>query len=174
MTQSSHPLFGPVTQIGHVTNNIEATAKTWTDMTGIGPWTRMSGVTMAAIMDGEPSDIQIDVALAYQGDTQIELIKPLSDTPSPYTANQKADLWGLHHLQYMTDDMDKTLELAKAAGMEAACTIDQGGGRYAYLRGPGIWFEIMEASPALEGLFQMIKSASEGWDGKDLIREFGL
>jgi len=167
-------LFGDITQLGHLTDDIEATAKAWTDTTGIGPWTRMSNVTMAAKMNGEDVEINIDVALAYKGDVQIELIKPLCDTPSPYSANKKAGIWGLHHIQFTTDDMDASLEVAKAPGLEPVCLIEAGGGKYAYLKGPGVWFELMEANEGLQGLFAFIKAASVDWDGSDLIRDFGL
>jgi len=167
-------VFGPITQIGYLTDNIEAAAQAWTATSGIGPWTRMSGIKMAATMDGSPTEIIIDVALAYKGDVQIELIKPLSHTPSPYSDYQAAGLWGLHHLQFSTDDMAASLKHAEAAGLELACTIDQGGGIYNYLRGPGVWFELMEASEPLKGLFAMIKSAREDWDGTELIRDFGV
>jgi len=167
-------LFGPISQLGYLTDNIEATARMWTDTSGIGPWTLMRDVVMNATMDGVPSDIKIDVALAYKGDIQIELIKPLSDSNSPYRDNQRAGIWGLHHVQFMTNDMALTIDQAQAAGLEASCLIDQGGGKYTYLKGPGIWFELMEASEELLGLFQMIKSSSEGWDGQELFRELQL
>ncbi len=167
-------LFGPISQLGYVTNDIESTARAWTDISGIGPWIRMQGVKMAATMDGIPTEISIDVALAYKGDIQIELIRPLCDSPSPYQANKKAGLWGLHHVQFQTDNMDAALDTARNRGLEVACTIEQGGGIYHYLRGPGVWFEIMQAGQGLAALFQMIKSASDGWDGKELIHDFGL
>lgn len=167
-------LFGPISQLGYVTDDIETTAKFWTDTSGIGPWTRMPGVTLSALMDGEPTDIEIDVALAYKGDVQIELIKSLNDAPSPYLANKRAGLWGLHHIQFTTDDMAGSLETAKTAGLDVACTIEQGGGIYHYLRGPSTWFELMQPTEGLLALFKMIKDASIDWDGKDYIRDFGL
>lgn len=170
----SQSLFGPISQLGYVTDDIETSAQFWTDTSGIGPWTRMRGVTLSATMDGEPSEIMIDVALAYKGDVQIELIKPLNNAPSPYTANKKAGLWGLHHVQFTTHDMDGALARAKAAGLSVACTIEQGGGIYHYLRGPGTWFELMQPTEGLLGLFKMIKDASIDWDGQELIRDFGI
>jgi len=167
-------IFGPVTQLGHLTDDIEATAKAWSQAAGIGPWTRMSGVSMQANVMGASAEIKIDVAFCYQGDVQIELIKPLCDTPSPYSEYKNAGIWGLHHLQYMTDDMEASLAKAKEAGLDLACRIEQGGGIYCYLRGHGIWFELMQPSEGLTGLFQMIKSSCETWDGEELIREFGL
>ena len=170
----TYPLTGPITQIGYLTDDIEATAKAWSAATGVGPWTRMRSVTLASTMDGKPTEFQIDVALSYRGDQQIELIKPLCDNPSPYLANKTAGLWGVHHLQFTTDDMDAALAQAKRAGLELACRIDSGGGIYTYLRGPGIWFELMQSSPGLDGLFGFIKSTTVDWDGNDLIRDFGL
>ena len=171
-----HPenLFGPITQIGYLTDDIETTAAFWTQTSGIGPWTRMSGVSMATTMDGEPSTINIDVAITYKDDVQIELINPLCDSPSPFLANKRAGLWGLHHMQFTTKDMNASMELAKSAGLELACTINQGGGVYTYLRGRGVWFEMIQASEELEMFFGMIKSACDNWDGRELIRDIAL
>jgi hypothetical protein len=36
----SENLFGPITQIGYLTDDIETTAAFWTQTSGIGPWTR--------------------------------------------------------------------------------------------------------------------------------------
>ena len=167
-------LFGPITQIGYLTDDIKTTAAFWTQTSGIGPWAHMSGVSMSTKMDGEPSIINIDVAITYKGDVQIELIKPLCDSPSPYLANKRAGLWGLHLMQFTTKDMNASVELAKSAGLELACTISQGGGVYNYLRGHGVWFEMIQASEELEMFFGMIKSACDDWDGKELIRDIAL
>jgi len=91
-------LFGPISQLGYLTDDIPATARMWTGTSGIGPWTLMQNVVMKATMDGSASDIEIDVALAYKDDVQIELIKPLNDAPSPYREYVEAGIWGLHHV----------------------------------------------------------------------------
>ncbi len=162
-------LFGPITQLGYLTDDIEATARAWTDMLGIGPWTLMQSVTMHATMNGEDSDIEIDVALAYKDDVQIELIKPLNDAPSPYQEFVKAGIWGLHHVQFETDDMEASIEDARNAGLEPVCKINQGGGVFTYLKGPGVWFELIQTGPELLGFYEMIKSRSKGWDHKNLL-----
>ena len=167
-------LFGPISQLGYLTDDIEATARAWTDTTGVGPWTLMSGVSLPAVMEGEKVEFKIDLALSYQGDVQIELIKPLCDTPSPYRANVEAGLWGLHHVQFMTENMAAAIKKAQDAGLEAACIIESvGGGNYTYLRGPGVWFEVMEATEGLLGLLQMIKATTTDWNGDNMFREFG-
>lgn len=168
-------LFGPISQLGYVTHDLEATAKAWSDTIGVGPWTRMPDVTLGATMDGEHVEFKIHVGLVYHNDMQVELIQPLCDTPSPYTEYMKAGIQGLHHVQFITDDMDAAIAKAVANGLEPACIIDAtGGGKYTYLRGPGVWFEVMEANAGLRGLFAFIKSKCENWDGETLIEDFGL
>lgn len=56
--------FGPVTQLGYLTNDLEKTAAAWTKL-GVGPFTKMLGVNMPATMEGETVQIKIDLALAY-------------------------------------------------------------------------------------------------------------
>jgi len=166
----SHPLLGTVQQIAYLTDDIESTASAWAKMAGVGPWTLMEGVNLPAIYDGEDVTFKIDVALSYQGDVQIELINPLCDTPSPYAAHKQAGLWGLHHLQFACTDMDKTLSEAKAQGLNPICEMNaSAGGRYAYIKGHGVWFEIMEPNGSLDMFFNHIKSTCENWDGETLF-----
>ncbi len=172
---TDHPLFGAITQLAYVTDDLESTARFWTDTTGVGPWTAMREVSLPAMMEGKSVEFKIDVALAYQGDLQLEIIQPLCKTPSPYRAHAEAGLWGLHHVQFTTNNMKDSIELAEQAGLQASCIIEQGErGNYTYLRGPSIWFELMESNPQLQGLFDMIKASSAGWDGTNPIRDLEL
>ncbi|MEP3890594.1 MAG: VOC family protein [Hellea sp.] len=158
-------MFGPITQLGYLTDDLDAAAAAWVRL-GVGPFTKMAGVSMPAVMDGEAVDIKIDLALAYQGDVQIELIQPLCDSPSPYRENKLAGLWGSHHTQFTVDDLDAAIKLCEAAGMEMACEITSAGARYIYMRGAAGWIELAMPNPGLEMFFGMIKKSSEDWDGK--------
>ncbi len=159
--------FGPITQLGYLTDDLDESVKPWVTA-GIGPWTRMSGVTMAATMDGQAVDIKIDLALSYQGDIQMELIQPICDSPSPYLANKKAGIWGAHHTQFTVDNLDEAISICESARMEMACEITSGGGRYIYMRGAAGWVELVEPNPGLQIMFDMIKKSCEDWDGKAL------
>ena len=88
--------FGPITQLGYLTDYIEEAAAKWAGL-GVGPWMRMTGVKIPATMDGETVEIEIDLALSYMGDIQMELIQPNCDSPSPYQLNKQIGLWGSHH-----------------------------------------------------------------------------
>ena len=48
--------FGPITQLGYLTDDLDKTAKIWTSL-GVGPFMRMSNVIMPATMDGQTVDI---------------------------------------------------------------------------------------------------------------------
>jgi len=114
--------LGPITQLGYLPDDLDAAATVWTKI-GEGPFTKMAGVTMPATMNGQAVEIKIDLALAYQGDIQIELIKPLCDSPSPYLKNKRAGIWGAHNTQFTVPDLDAAIAQCEAAGMEMACEI---------------------------------------------------
>ena len=49
--------FGPITQLGYITDDLDASAKAWTAL-GVGSIMRMTDVNMPAIMDGVQVEIQ--------------------------------------------------------------------------------------------------------------------
>jgi len=164
--------FGPITQLGYLTDNIDNTAKMWTDI-GIGPWTRMNSVTMPATVDGQAAEIKIDLALSYMGDIQMELIKPLCDSPSPYKRNKKIGLWGLHHTQFTVDDIDVAISKCEVSGMMLGCEINSGGSRYIYMRGDAGWIELTTLNPGLQMMFDMIRTSVAEWDGVSVFHQLG-
>lgn len=164
--------FGPITQLGYLTDDLDKTAAAWVKM-GVGPFTKMSGVKMPATMNGETVKIKIDLALAYQGDVQIELIQPLCDSPSPYLENKQAGIWGAHHNQFTVEDVDMAIATCEAAGMEMACEITSGGWRYIYMRGAAGWIELTAPNPGLDMLYGMIRKSCEAWDGETVWNKLG-
>jgi len=159
--------FGPVTQLGYLTNDLDKTAKLWTEL-GVGPFMKMSNVSMPATMDGQTVDIKIDL-----DDVQIELIQPLCDSPSPYLAHKMAGLWGAHHTQFTVTDLDAAVAKCEAAGMEMACEITSAGTRYIYMRGAAGWIELTTPHLGLKPMFDMIKANCRNWDGKIVFKALG-
>ena len=164
--------FGPITQLGYLTDDINAAVKAWV-AAGVGPWTRMTGVTMPATMDGKSVEIKIDLALSYHGDIQMELIQPICDSPSPYLANAKAGIWGAHHTQFTVNNLDEAIAACQSVGMELACEITSGGGRYIYMRGEAGWIELVEPNAGLQIMFDMIKMSCVDWDGQSPWNQLG-
>lgn len=164
--------FGPITQLGYLTNDLDKTVEAWAKL-GVGPFTKMAGVKMPATMNGETVEIKIDLALAYQNDVQIEIIQPLCDSLSPYLENKKAGIWGAHHTQFTVEDLDAAIAQCEAAGMEMICEIISGGGRYIYMHGEAGWIELTAPMPGLSIFFDMIKKSCAEWDGKTVWNVMG-
>lgn len=164
--------LGPITQLGYLTNELDEAATLWAKAMRVGPFTKMAGVTMPATMDGESVEIKIDLALAYLGDIQIELIQPLCDSPSPYRANKKAGLWGSHHTQFTVPNLDVAIAKGEDLGMEMACEIISGGARYIYMRSKAGWIELTTPNAALHPFFEGIKASCDNWGGQTVWNSF--
>lgn len=110
-------LFGELFQLGHVVPAIDPALAAW----------RRAGVTDWQIMRDYPVlewryreqrvTIPIDVAIAWSGTVQIELIAPRDRAPSMYQEYlAQHPSGGLQHFGYRPQDYEATLAAALAAG----------------------------------------------------------
>jgi hypothetical protein len=114
----------------------------------------------------------MDVALSYQDELQIELIRPRSETVSPYQDAAGRTLVGMHHMAWMTDDLERDKARGRERGMSIVFEASNPATNVAYLSSPeepGLLFEFMQASPALIQGFADGVAASRAWDGIDPI-----
>lgn len=175
-------LFGPVFQIAWVIEDMEEALAHWTGNLGVGPFFRFP-LPLAfhwLTLDGQPADAQAQagvlggVAIAYSGDTMIELIKPGS-TPSLYRRFLDSGRSGLHHLGTVTTDYPAQMAAARAAGITIAMEGELDLSRFAYLETDALWpgtmIEIIDMRPAMVELFATIKEAAKRWDGTDPVRD---
>src|SRR5919108_4546265 len=94
-------LFGGVIQNGYVVRNIEAAMRHWIDVLGVGPWFYIDHLPVADFQyKGQPSAVDVSLALANSGPLQIELIQQRNDAPSLYLDFLQAGHEGLQHLGY--------------------------------------------------------------------------
>jgi methylmalonyl-CoA/ethylmalonyl-CoA epimerase len=153
--------IGPVMQIAFVPEDFDAAITYWTEVMGVGPFFLIENIHLPdSRYLGEPNHCIFSIALAYWGDVQIELIRQENDAPSIYRG---AKGQGMHHVCVLTDDIAKARKLSEDG---AVLYVDSGGG-------PGTIVEILQPASGSEGLFAMIKAASEGWDGSDPVRRLG-
>lgn len=150
--------FGGIRQLGHVVADLDTELERWRRQRGIGPWTVMRNICLNSRYLGQPSKPLIDIALAYCGDVQIELIQQRNDAPSPYRACIEAGRWGLHHVAFLCADIGAAVRRAEALGWQVVCDIRMAGsGRYAYLQsssfGEDFYIEFLEASPVMWRIF---------------------
>lgn len=171
------PLHGPLIQTGFIVANLDAAIEHWLAR-GVGPFFEMHHVPLPKqVFRGEPTNVDMSIAIAYSGSVQVELIHQHNDAPSLYREHLEATGGGMHHLGFLTSDYDAALAWSKAEGQGLAQeSTNEMGGRFGYLeRDPsaGVYVELIEAQPALKGLFGMIEKASRGWDGEKPRRVLG-
>ena len=168
MSQAKH---GPIDQIGMVVDDLDSSIARWLSTMGVGPWTVFRNVTLNGSYRGRDTVVVMDVGLAYQNDTQIELIHVTNGAHSPYLDGSGKPLSGLHHLAWMVDDLDAAVAGAQSDGLRMVFRAENPGTRVAYLEAEGeagILFEFIE-SPGTRQLVQDGIKATRNWDGSNPI-----
>ncbi|WP_137752842.1 VOC family protein [Sphingopyxis sp. L1A2A] len=169
--------LGPIAQIAWLTEDLDCAIDQWRLLAGVGPWTVYRNVTLDGVFRGAPARIRIDVGLAYQGETQIELIAPHGTGPSPYHDADGRVRVGMHHVAWLVDDVAVAAEDAAAAGLVPVFSAESGGGatRVAYLEAPdepAILLELIEATPMIREGFAAGTAAARDWDGSNPVTVF--
>jgi catechol 2,3-dioxygenase-like lactoylglutathione lyase family enzyme len=153
-------------QIAWVTRDIEPTERALTSLMGAKKWIRMPDVHFApdtCTHRGEPADFVAHVSFSYAGDTQLELIQPVTGT-SVYSEFLDDSGPGLHHVAVAAPDPDAftaRLVEAKAHGVDVLSQGTMPGGmQFAYLSAPeaGVpYLEIAYIPPEIQSFFDYVK-----------------
>src|SRR5919197_3411115 len=168
-------LFGSIMQNGYVVRDIEAAMRHWIEVLGVGPWFYIEHLPVTDFeYKGQPSPVDVSIALANSGALQVELIQQRNDAPSMYRDFLAARHEGLQHVAYWTTHFEADLSRLLAAGY----SIDQSGrvgppGRFIYFlteAHPGTVVELSDISGPKGRLFARIAEAARHWDGTDPIR----
>jgi len=169
--------LGEVMQLAFVPEDFDAAVRHWTEVMGVGPFHLMEGIHLEGMKyRGEPTEAAFDLALAYWGDIQVELIRPRDEHPSIYRG-QYADVGGgLHHVCILVDDIEQARRVCDERGAEVVIEGALGDSEVIYVdpgRGPGSLVEILQQGESGPGLFAMIKAACKDWDGSEPLRRLG-
>nr|WP_111300321.1 VOC family protein [Paracoccus saliphilus] len=169
--------LGPIRQLGFVVFDIEQAMTHWTEVIGVGPFFYNPQVPIEDYrFDGASYQPRNSVALANAGYIQVELIQCRNAVPSCYKEFTDAGNLGLQHTAYWTGDYDRDLEVMHDQGFRVRMSGKVGeNGRFAYFdreAHPGTCIELSEVKGPKGRMFDMIRAASEGWDGTDPVRPF--
>jgi catechol 2,3-dioxygenase-like lactoylglutathione lyase family enzyme len=169
--------FGAIRQLGYVVPDIEAAMAYWSGTLGIGPFFYNPRVPIVNYTyRGESHQPHNSVALANSGPLQVELIQTRNDVPSMYRDFQQANRSGLQHVAYWTDNYDADLDRLLAEGFKPVMGGEVGErGRFIYFDTeyhPGTVIELSEVAGPKGRMFDLIREAAAGWDGKDPVRPF--
>ncbi|MGE2721908.1 VOC family protein [Mycolicibacterium celeriflavum] len=149
-------------QIAWVTRDLDATERALTTLLGARKWVRMPGVHFApnaCTLRGEPADFVADISLSYAGDTQLELIAPVSGR-SIYTEFLDAAGTGMHHVCVEVDDVDAALAERGAEAVQRG--VMAGGMEFAYIEAEGVpYLEIAHIPDEIRAFFDYIKQEQQ-------------
>ena len=149
-------------QIAWVTRDVDATEQALTTLLGAKRWVRMPGVHFApdaCTYRGEPADFVADISLSYAGDTQLELIAPVSGR-SIYTDFLDTSGPGLHHICVEVDDVDAALAQRGAEAVQRG--VMAGGMEFAYIAADGVpYLEIARIPDEIRAFFDYIKQEQQ-------------
>lgn len=157
-------------QIAWVTADLDATEQALTSLLGARRWVRMPAVHFSAetcSYRGRPADFVADISLSYAGDTQLELIAPVSGQ-SVYTEFLDRHGAGLHHICIEAADVyafDAKLRDAEGDGSPVVCKGEMPGGmRFAYLSAAAAgvpYLEIAYIPPEIRAFFEYVKQEQQ-------------
>jgi methylmalonyl-CoA/ethylmalonyl-CoA epimerase len=169
--------LGEIMQLAFVPRDFDSALGFWTKTMGVGPFFLREHVALDDLRyRGEPTDPDFDVAIAYWGEIQVELIRQHNDAPSIYRGSPEAEREGLHHVCLVVDDLDHARAVCREAG---AAVIQEGrlpGGAVIYVDpgdGSPTLVEIIQLPPAGVQGFAYMREQARNWDGADPVRRLG-
>lgn len=161
-----------INQLGYVVDDLEEAALAHSKLFGSGPFVHFTPpAPERTLFRGEEVKNTMEVAYGMYGDLQIELIKPTSSDPTPYTVPERK---GFNHFSVWVDDFDAAVEDFEEAGFEVAMLMESSGGlKVAYVDCLDVWGHYVEIHNPQPYLVDMCKKIAEGWDGTDPYRAMG-
>jgi Glyoxalase/Bleomycin resistance protein/Dioxygenase superfamily len=153
-------------QIAWVTRDLGVTERALTSLMGAKKWIRTPDVHFgpeSCTHRGRPADFVAHVSLSYAGDTQLELIEPVSGT-SVYSDHLDAVGPGLHHVCVEAGDLDTFDAMLRDAERDGTPVVSKGvmpgGLRFAYLSAAdaGVpYLEVAHVPPEIRAFFDYVK-----------------
>ena len=149
-------------QIAWVTTDLDATENALTRLLGAKKWIRVPDVHFgpdSCTYRGRPADFVAHISFSYAGDTQLELIAPVTGR-SVYTEFLDRAGPGLHHICVEVDDVDKAVQAAEVVQRG----VMPGGMEFAYVSAEeaGVpYLEIAHISPEIRKFFDYVKQEQQ-------------
>lgn len=144
----------------------------------VGPWFVIGPVTPPdARYRGQPTSLNVTIAMGFSGHIQIELIQQNNDAPSVFRELIDKRGHGFHHWGVACKDFEREVETHRARGYQIAFS-DRlpDGTRIAYMDAtahlPGM-VELIEMTKGTEAMFTRMYQISSEWDGANPVRKVG-
>ena len=161
--------LGNILQFSYVVRDLDAAIEYWARVLQVGPFFVLAHVPYKTCrVRGEPTDIDMSVALAYSGDTQIELVQQHNDAPSIFREFMAARGEGMQHVGVLSSDIDGDLAALAARGVTPVQEGEaENGTRFAYVDSdayPGTMLELFQVPGEVASAFEYMRGKARGWD----------
>ena len=169
------PGLGAIMQYAFVVPDCERAAQQWAQRMGVGPFFVMHRVGFNSLYyRGQPSAMQMSVAIAYSNGIQIEFVEALDSEPSMYREflDTNPD-GGLQHVGILTTDLEADIDRLGGPARRIQWGETAIGMRFAYMdtgAGPGSVVELIAANDEVLAAFAGMRRAAEHWDGQRPLR----
>jgi len=169
-------------QLAFLVKDMDAALELWSDKLKIGPFVVFEKAIGSRhfFHRGQRSPIDFSLALAYVGETQIELICQNNDAPSMYTeawGNGMGAGGGPHHIGFWPDDMEAAARELKEQGFQELDSIRSPSGEvdvYYFSSPPslGLIVEVVPMNSARRVYFGEIQALCERAKGSQKALRF--
>lgn len=174
------PIFGSARQVAYIVSDIDAAMQHWHNAHGVGPFlvTRHALPLSNAYYRGHKAlPARINIAFAYVGDMQLELIELIGDTPSLYKEALDRQQTGVHHYAVCVDDFPTAYNWALDNGFDAVLDAGIDGlARMSYMENPdtGLILEVIQWNALTRPYFEELERRVKSADTQQLCHEFKL
>ena len=169
----------PVRQIAYFVPDVREAAQRHHALYGSGPYFVADNIPLARVLyRGAEAELDHSSAYGQWGDLMIEFVQQNNPGPSVFH-----DVWpdggeGMHHVALIVDDLAAARAHFEKQGMACALYAEMMDG-FAFIMMDAVaryghMIEIYEGTPTLTGFYGMVRKASVGFDGTDLIRSIRL
>ena len=173
-------IMGPAKQIAYMVDNIDGAMKHWHEEYGVGPFlvTRNAvPLSNAYYRNQKAQTTRVNIAFAYVGEMQLELIELIGDTPGLYKEALDRQRYGVHHYAVLVDNFPRAYSWALDNGFDAVIDAGIDGlARMSYMENPhsGLILEVIEWNSLTRPYFNVIEKKVKSADAKQLVHEFKL
>ncbi|MEM7282971.1 MAG: VOC family protein [Pseudomonadota bacterium] len=163
------PAFTTISQFSYVVKDIDRAIDHWAGILRVGPFFVLEHVPYdTCLFRGEVTDVDMSVAMAYSGDTQIELVCQHNNADSIFIEHLQNHGEGLQHVGARTENLDADLSFFQSKSITPVQEgLASNGTRFAYLNTdafPGTMLELFQIPDDIARAFDYMRKAAKTWD----------
>lgn len=172
----ARPTDRTVRQIAYFVPDLVKAALAHSALFGSGPYYVADHIPLSlCLYRGREAELDHSSAYGQWGEVMVEFVQQNNDGPSVFRDMYPDGGEGMHHVALIVDDIAVSMRVFEEAGHDTGLYAEVGDMAFAMMdcrRSLGHFVELYEPTPALVGVYELVRSAAQGWDGSAPIRSF--